>query len=360
MKKYCEAFFLMILFLFAGNTVSLANDNIVSNLLDTLDVALKQRTVALDKRQNDANALVQRVNQLPDGLEKAQGYCDACEAYMHICSDSTIKYALKNYDISVKIKDPKQILNARLDLLKSYTRRGEMGKAYEVLSDIGVIDKVPEDIRQKYAYDVLDFYIRLQSENDAYSSPTLSAQSAWNYCSKFITSGTPLYYFYQGTCSGHLDLDNALSILSETENPSFDYAKLSYAIAREYSRRNNQDKYYEYLLRSAICDARVGNAEVQSLLLLLQTPLLAKDTKRSYDYVQVLVDNITRYRDMNRALKVVEIQNNINKQFNKDKNMCIIVAAVAVLLFLIALVFCMIQIRLLKNRNKRTNRIASK
>lgn len=352
MKKSCEAIFLMILMLFACNTVSMADDNIVSDLLDTLDVALKQRTVALNKRQADANALVQRVNQLPMSIQLAQGYCDACEAYMHLSSDSAVKYALKNYEIATKLNDQKQILNARFDLLKSFTRRGEMGKAYEVLSDIGDIDNVPDDSKQKYVVELLDFYIRLQNDNDAYSVPNKSAQVAWNLLYKFIPKDSPTYFFYQSVCSGHLDLDKALSVLAQTENPSFDYARLAIAIAREYARRNNQDKYYEYLLRSAICDARVGNAEVQSLLFLLKSPLLAKDTKRAYDYVQVLADNITRYHDMNRALQVVEIQNNINKQFNQDKNICIIVAAVAVLLFLIALVFCMIQIRMLKSKNR--------
>lgn len=343
----------MICMLFAGGSEAFADDDkTVSNLLDTFDVAIKQRDAALQRRTAEAVQLAKNAERLPLSLAKAQAYCQAASAFMHVSSDSAVKYALKNYQVAVKLKNDKQIMYSRLDLLNAYTMRGNLGNAYEVVSDIGDISNVPNEVKEMYACHMLDFYLKMQSDNDAYSVPKESAQEAWSFFSQFLPKNSVEYYFYSGVCGGRLDINGALKKLSTLNNPSFDYAKLAAAIGREYNRRGNADKYDEYLLRSAICDARIGNAEVSSLLFLLQTPLLENDTKRSYEYVQVLADNVTRYHDMNRALKVVEIQNRINKQFNDQKNTCVIAAAIACLLFLFALVFSMIQNKMLRSRKK--------
>lgn len=351
MRNSYKAISIVILMLFAGYSNSFAgSEDIVDDLLDTLDVALTQRQAVIDKRMAEANALVQSADNLPMSLEKAQGYCHASEAFMHLSSDSAIKYALKEYDVVNIIKNDRQLIFCRLDLLKAYTRRGDMGKAYEVISDIGDITTILPEAREKYAIALLDFYLKLQTNNDAYSGPSQTARSAWNYYSHFITKGSVAYYFYQSTCGGKLDLDKALKLLNNVECPSFGYADLSVAIAREYNRRGNEDEYYNYLVTAAICDAKMGNTEVSSLLFLLQTPLLENDIKRSYEYSKVLVDNVTTYHDMNRALKVVEIQSNINKKFSEDRKIIILVASIAVFLLLVALVFFMIQTRLLKTQ----------
>lgn len=70
----------------------------------------------------------------------------------------------------------------------------------------------------------------------------------------------------------------------------------------------NENGFYENLILSAVNDMLLGNTEVSSLLMLLQTPLLERYLKRSSNYIRVCSDNIKRYHDMLRALKVVAIQ----------------------------------------------------
>lgn len=356
MKRCYEAIILIFLMVFGKSNVFANTDKTVSSLLDTLDAALEQRDAALDKRNTEAVQLARRAEKMPMSLAKAQAYCQAAQAFMKISSDSVVKYAIKNYNVATKINNETQILYSRMDLLGAYNMRGNLGKSYEVISDIGDISNIPDNVKEKYACHMLDFYLKMQSTNDAYSGPKQSARDAWSFYSQFIPKNSVSYFFYSGVCGGHLDINAALRKLATLDNPSYDYAKLAVAIGREYNREGNADKYYEYLLRSAICDARTGNAEVSSLLFLLQTPLMEKDTKRSYEYVKVLADNVMRYHDMNRALKVVEIQNRINDQFNLQKNHCVFAAASASLLFLIALVFSMIQNRMLRTRKKQTVR----
>lgn len=358
MKKNFRPFFLaIVMFLSCNLDTHASTEDLIDQLLDSLDIAIANRQAAIDRQEAQAVAMAREADAMPVSLAKAQAYCHTSEAFMHLSSDSAIKYAMKEYDVVMAIKDQKQLLFTRLDLFKAYIRRGDTGKAFEIGTQIGDISSLQDPQAQEiYAQHMLDLYVRLQNDGNAYSNKVIKTADAWTTYSPYLKKGSALYYYYQGLYSGKLDLKPAIDVLNNTPETSNDYPKLAITIAREYARLGDADEFYTFLLRSAITDVKQGNTEMSSLLYLLETPLLEKDTKRSYKYVRVLTDNVIRYHDMSRELRVVEIQSRINKQFNDQIHIFRIIGSIALFFLVVALIFYIIQSNMLKKQLKQPAR----
>lgn len=363
MRNNCKVIFFSLVMLFAFQTNASARnsykDKDVSSLLDTLDVTLKHRQTYFDQKQSEIKQMMEEASHIAPGRDLAIEYGSLAAMYLHVNGDSAIAYAEKALKESERIGDANLIINGKIGLLNAYNRKGYLANSAELINEIGSINGIDSTAREKYAVTLMDYFVRAEHENKAVKKVNNNLRKDWEYYSKYVDKNSADYMFFQSFCSGNLDLGQAVSKLETYQTLNFDFPNLAFAIANEYYRRGNTDRYYQYLLLSAIADIRLANTEVSSLLYLMQTPLLEKDTKRSYEYIQVLVDNVTRYQDLHRALTVVEIQNKLNKQLSKEKNNCIVAMSVAVLLFLIALVFSMIQIRLLKHvkKEKRTRTV---
>lgn len=325
-------------------------------LLDSLDNVLAERPAILSKKQTVLNDLKRGVTDAQSMEALTVKYEQIYQEYLHYNGDSALTYAKKAVQTSKKTKRPEMILIAKFCLLRAYTRQGLLGKAYEAIMDIGKITDILPAYRGQYADILLDFYMRVNNDPELEYIPDIDVVEAWKKYSIYLGKDTPEYEFYKCICSRQGDIKGLKKALSKLRQPSFMSANLYYAIALENRRIKNYDEFYENLILAAINDVQLANTEVSSLLTLLETPLLRKDLKRSYAYIQVCSDNVQRYHDVHRSLQVVKIQARINKEFNDLRNRQITVIVIVAVLFFIALMVSIIETRLLAGRGRKVKK----
>lgn len=334
---------------------SFAFSHELRQLLDSLDDAVARRQTALAKKQQVIDDLKRGITDLPNDGALVAKYEQIFQEYLHFNGDSALAYAKRSVVAAEHTGQPALILTAKFCLLRAYTRQGLLGKGYEVINSIGDINAVPAVYRSRYADHLLDFYMRVSQQND-FTVPAQDAKAAWGTYSQYLVNGSPEYLFYQAVCTGKGDKRRINQALRMLNKPSFLVANLYFALALDERRRGNENGFYENLILSAVNDMLLGNTEVSSLLMLLQTPLLECDLKRSSNYIQVCSDNIKRYHDMLRALKVVAIQDRINSQLNKERSRQMTVIIVIAVFFFVALVVSIVFGRLASARGRKVKR----
>jgi cell division protein FtsB len=334
---------------------SFAFSHELRQLLDSLDDAVARRQTALAKKQQVIDDLKRGITDLPNDGALVAKYEQIFQEYLHFNGDSALAYAKRSVVAAEHTGQPALILTAKFCLLRAYTRQGLLGKGYEVINSIGDINAVPAVYRSRYADHLLDFYMRVSQQND-FTVPAQDAKAAWGTYSQYLVNGSPEYLFYQAVCTGKGDKRRINQALRMLNKPSFLVANLYFALALDERLKGNENGFYENLILSAVNDMLLGNTEVSSLLMLLQTPLLECDLKRSSNYIQVCSDNIKRYHDMLRALKVVAIQDRINSQLNKERSRQMTVIIVIAVFFFVALVVSIVFGRLASARGRKVKR----
>lgn len=330
----------------------LAQDK-VETQLDRLDDVLSMRQEILSKKQIVVSDLKQSLGEKLTHEDLTEKYEQIYSEYLHLNGDSAITYAEKAVKAAAMTHDASSMLSARFCLLRAYTRQGAMGKAYATIGEIGDIRNLPQQSRRQYADILLDFYNRVRGKVYGGEVMDINSKEAWKRYSPYLGSGSVEYCFYETFYTGHCNIKKIEATISKSPEPSFNRASLYYVLAFGYLRRHNTDKFYSCLIRSAINDVLLGNTETASLLELLKTPLMSKDLKRSYAYVQVCADNVKLYNDMLRALSVISVQGRINKQFDDARSRQMTIIIIIASLFLIALVISVIEYRLLARRGKK-------
>lgn len=334
---------------------SFAFSHELRQLLDSLDDAVARRQTALAKKQQVIDDLKRGVTDLPNDGALVAKYEQIFQEYLHFNGDSALAYAKRSVVAAEHTGQPALILTARCCLLRAYTRQGLLGKGYEVINSIGDINAVPAVYRSRYADHLLDFYLRVNLQNEG-TVPNKDATMGWNSYSRYLVKNSPEYLFYQTVCTQNGNIRLLEKAVEKISKPSFIAANLYYALSFCYKRKGDDDKFYKYLILSSINDMQLGNTEVSSLLRLLETPLLACDLKRSSNYILVCSDNVRRYHDMQRALSVVNIQDRINSQLNKERSRQMTVIIVIAVFFFVALVVSIVFGRLASARGRKVKR----
>lgn len=354
MKSLTNILFVIASLVFAFASPACADSKTsIEDLLDSLDNAINQREAVMAKKQTVLNDLKRSLGERLTPDQQAAKYQQLYQEYVHINGDSAIFYAQKAVDAAELTKNQQTILYSRFCLLRAYTRQGAMGKAYEIISQIGDIDNIAPSYRGRYADLLLDFSTRVNGKLYAGNGVSMDADEAWKRYAKYLNKNTVEYDYHEALITGKCNVSKMERDLKSLPYPSFTRASLYYALAFEYKRRGDTDKFYSFLIMSATNDVLLGNTEAASLLELLQTPLLKNDLKRSYAYVQVCADNVKQYNDMLRALTVVDVQGRINKQFNDVRARQMTLITIIAVLFFLALVFSIVETRLAVARGKK-------
>lgn len=334
---------------------SFAVSHELRSLLDSLDEAVARRQVVLAKKQQVIDDLKRGITDLPNDGALVAKYEQIFQEYLHFNGDSALAYARKSVDAAEHTGQQDLIFTAKCCLLRAYTRQGMMGKGYEVINSIGDISTIPAVYRSRYAYHLLDFYLRVNLRNEVIV-PNRDATMGWNSYSQYLVKDSPEYIFYQTVCTQKGNIRLLEEMVGKISKPSFIAANLYYAISFCYKSKGDKEGFYKNLILSAINDMQLGNTEVSSLLTLLETPLLECDLKRSSNYIQVCSDNVMRYHDMQRALSVVNTQNRINGELNKARMRQMTVIVVIALFFFVALVVSIVLARLATARGRKVKR----
>lgn len=343
----------LLLLLLSYSVMSFAGDKAtVDILLDSLDGVLARRQVILARKQSVINDLRHGAVGLATDEARTVKYEQLFTEYLHFDGDSALAYAERAEQMALRTQRPELVLSARFCLLRAYTRQGLMGKGYETILSIGSIKNVMPVYHEQYADLLIDYALRASSSGNLdYTTPTIDATKAWKDYSPYLSKESSEYCFYKSMCTKFCDVNLIEHQLASLPKPSFQAADLFFALAVEYNRKGKTEDFYKNLISSAINDVLLANTEASSMLYLLQTPLLEKDLKRSYAYIQICADNVRRYNDIQRGLEVVEIQSRINKQFNESRTRRMATIVIIAVLFFVALTISLIESLQLRARN---------
>lgn len=246
---------------------SFAVSHELRSLLDSLDEAVARRQVVLAKKQQVIDDLKRGITDLPNDGALVAKYEQIFQEYLHFNGDSALAYARKSVDAAEHTGQQDLIFTAKFCLLRAYTRQGMMGKGYEVINSIGDISTIPAVYRSRYAYHLLDFYMRVNLRNEVIV-PNRDATMGWNSYSQYLEKDSPEYIFYQTVCTQKGNIRLLEEMVSKISKPSFIAANLYYAISFCYKRKGDVEGFYKNLILSAINDMQLGNTEVSSLLTL--------------------------------------------------------------------------------------------
>lgn len=324
--------------------------------LRQLDSVVANRGSYIQKRQQDIDHL-KKALETSTTVDDKYGICKRIyDEYQKFDADSALVYAYRCQKLANMTKRKDDILQAKIDEMTILIYRGEYIAAKERLTECGPIENLPLQTQTEYAIAALEYYMRIENKNiDITDQLSSNGVLCWNKYRKYIPVDSWCYDYYEGMLTGY-NIDNRyIQKLKSIPKPSIPAAMVECALAVSYKKQKNFKLYYYYLISSAINDIISGNRDVQSLVFLIKSPYIMKDTKRAFTYTMVCTENAKAYKDAGRSLDIIGAHAVITKAFEtamerKNTYMSIIIALLAIFVVVI-----FIQSRLIVCKRKRQN-----
>jgi hypothetical protein len=243
-------------------------------------------------------------------------YCKRLyDEYMKFNPDSAAYYSRMSQRYALEGGMRPEYLQAKIDALLLTILSGDYYKAKIKIDEMGPIDSLPRFVQPKMAMVYLEFYMRRQqiSTEGTDDKFSMTREECWNNFSKYLNPDNWVYDYYRNSILGCNNRNRLFVDFSKTQEPSIQAAMLAYAIARTYHREGRQGLYCHWLIRSAINDVASVNREAQSLVTLIRTPFVNKNSTRAFNYLMVCTDNAYYYKDYGRSLAILNAHQEITQ-----------------------------------------------
>lgn len=361
-------FFLFFFSLFSPFfTYGATNPSLFLSKLDSLITNIDKAEMA---RVAEVNSLRRKRNATKNEEERFYANNLLFEAYCFRNADSAMKYLNDNFLIAEKSGDEEKL--SELKLKKSFLliASGILNEAQEELDDINVAS-LPLSLKKEYysqmvsLYGLLGNYSGISNNETGWNHYYDREQNYKDSLTRIIEPEDENFLFYQGWSIQGVPGERQDSIVKVLENAvnesSLDNrrdAMNAYILAILYKEKGNNDKYLEYMAKSAVADVTIGNREIASLIELAKERFDANDIDRAYSYIGYCLDASLNYPNRVRALTLLPVHNRIihayqernRKAETRTKGFLIAVCILAFVLAL-AVVLIIIQFRRLKLRN---------
>lgn len=177
----------------------------------------------------------------------------------------------------------------------------------------------------------------------------------WDIYRKYIPQDHWKYDYYEAVIANNPIEERIIKRLENVEEPSFQAAMLGFALAKMYKQKGEAELYFYYLVNSAINDISMVSREMQSLLELIQSPYLKKDSQRAINYAMLCNENAKDYNDIGRSLDIIKAHTIIVKSFKEALERKQLYMTIIIGLLAISLIVIFMQMRLLILKQKRQN-----
>lgn len=239
--------------------------------------------------------------------------------YLKFDTDSAIHYAqLCDSIATANAMEPEATL-ARIDLALACILRGETFRAYNLLEKLGDIRQMDAGCQPKMAVTILEFYLRLNYPPAGTRGTAYSREMAelWSRYGGYLPRDGWLYVYYQALITGRTDRDALLRHVAAAPQPSVQAAMLLYALATVSRAGGDEKAYCHYLACSAVNDILSANREASSLIVLLNTPYIANNSRRAARYAMLCTDNAGHYYDRWRSPDIAAAQTLIIRPYEQ-------------------------------------------
>ena len=295
-------------------------------LLHSLDSLLEQQDLFVRVKEERIQQLKMQYSRVKDVKELYAMNRMIYLEYRVYDADSALHYINKNIQLAQQTNNRTWEVVSLLEQSFVLTSSGLLTEALKAVSDIRP-EELPQNLRSEYFGRLCTLYSRLRdysSENfqlseyyndlqkafrdSVYLSATPDELRYWN-CRAWLYLGTP-------------EIEPVKQAFEENKqtlsNDSRKYSIATYNLSAIYRSENNESKYLENLILSAMADIRSVNGDIGSLQEIAEYLFKHGEIDRAYNYILYCSQKAMLFHNRVRIVKMSHLQNQIYKAYQEQ------------------------------------------
>ena len=295
-------------------------------LLHSLDSLLEQQDLFVRVKEERIKQLKMQYSRVKDVKELYAMNRMVYLEYRVYDADSALHYINKNIQLAQQTNNRTWEVVSLLEQSFVLTSSGLLTEALKAVSDIQP-EELPQNLRSEYFGRLCTLYSRLRdysSENSQLSEHYNNLQKAFRDSVYLTATPDELRYWncrawlYMGTP----EIEPVKQAFEENKqtlsNDSRKYSIATYNLSAIYRSENNESKYLENLILSAMADIRSVNGDIGSLQEMAEYLFKHGEIDRAYNYILYCSQKAMLFHNRVRIVKMSHLQNQIYKAYQEQ------------------------------------------
>lgn len=295
-------------------------------LLHSLDSLLEQQDLFVRVKEERIKQLKMQYSRVKDVKELYAMNRMVYLEYRVYDADSALHYINKNIQLAQQTDNRTWEVVSLLEQSFVLTSSGLLTEALKAVSDIQP-EELPQNLRSEYFGRLCTLYSRLRdysSENSQLSEHYNNLQKAFRDSVYLTATPDELRYWncrawlYLGTP----EIEPVKQAFEENKqtlsNDSRKYSIATYNLSAIYRSENNESKYLENLILSAMADIRSVNGDIGSLQEIAEYLFKHGEIDRAYNYILYCSQKAMLFHNLVRIVKMSHLQNQIYKAYQEQ------------------------------------------
>ena len=295
-------------------------------LLHSLDSLLEQQDLFVRVKEERIKQLKMQYSRVKDVKELYTMNRMVYLEYRVYDADSALHYINKNIQLAQQTDNRTWEVVSLLEQSFVLTSSGLLTEALKAVSDIQP-EELPQNLRSEYFGRLCTLYSRLRdysSENSQLSEHYNNLQKAFRDSGYLTATPDELRYWncrawlYLGTP----EIEPVKQAFEENKqtlsNDSRKYSIATYNLSAIYRSENNESKYLENLILSAMADIRSVNGDIGSLQEIAEYLFKHGEIDRAYNYILYCSQKAMLFHNRVRIVKMSHLQNQIYKAYQEQ------------------------------------------
>ena len=295
-------------------------------LLHSLDSLLEQQDLFVRVKEKRIKQLKMQYSRVKDVKELYAMNRMVYLEYRVYVADSALHYINKNIQLAQQTNNRTWEVVSLLEQSFVLTSSGLLTEALKAVSDIQP-EELPQNLRSEYFGRLCTLYSRLRdysSENSQLSEHYNNLQKAFRDSVYLTATPDELRYWncrawlYMGTP----EIEPVKQAFEENKhtlsNDSRKYSIATYNLSAIYRSENNESKYLENLILSAMADIRSVNGDIGSLQEIAEYLFKHGEIDRAYNYILYCSQKAMLFHNRVRIVKMSHLQNQIYKAYQEQ------------------------------------------
>lgn len=295
-------------------------------LLHSLDSLLEQQDLFVRVKEERIKQLKMQYSRVKDVKELYAMNRMVYLEYRVYDADSALHYINKNIQLAQQTNNRTWEVVSLLEQSFVLTSSGLLTEALKAVSDIQP-EELPQNLRSEYFGRLCTLYSRLRdysSENSQLSEHYNNLQKAFRDSVYLTATPDELRYWncrawlYMGTP----EIEPVKQAFEENKqtlsNDSRKYSIATYNLSAIYRSENNESKYLENLILSAMADIRSVNGDIGSLQEIAEYLFKHGEIDRAYNYILYCSQKAMLFHNRVQIVKMSHLQNQIYKAYQEQ------------------------------------------
>jgi len=301
--------------IFVVFSVHVYGHSTVDSLLQTLDVAIKERKAYTEQKVGRILALKHELAAKTSLEERYFINDQLVTEFQTFKCDSALAYNDKGIALAKELNNPEFIHQSRLRSAFLLSVSGLFTQALEVFESIR-FEKLPHNLKILYCWSAIRYNENLMKYTDkaSYADQYVQDNKKWRaILLTLLTKDSDMYlkelaftWYGEGKYQQSAELQEDLMLRAQPE--SHGYAMSAMGLATVYAKLNKSLLAEEYLIKAAITDVRSAVKENESLLTLAISLYEKGDVNRAYSYIQTSLEDANFYNSRFRNAVIARVQ----------------------------------------------------